>query len=230
MIRLSRHISAVVPVKRVRASSLVIAGVFIAGSSGLPLLSIAAPQPAAPQSATREQAVSGNPLWAIPLTSLSTTRERPIFSPSRRPPEPAAVVAAYVPPAKPPPEPPAEPNHPLLTLVGTIVGPLQGIGVFLDQVTQGTVRLRTGQAHAGWVLQSVRVREASFEKDQRVATLALPPPNAEQPAQVTAAASSGAQRASVDGGRASRRERNAAQAPAAPLAVPETGSRGRGAF
>src|SRR5438552_3274555 len=106
------------------------AGGLIALMSGLPLMSFAAPQ-----SATGEQPVSGNPLWAIPLTALSTTRERPIFSPSRRPPEPPAVVAAYVPPAKPEPAPPAEPNHPLLTLVGTIVGPLEGIGVFLDQVT-----------------------------------------------------------------------------------------------
>src|SRR5436853_356695 len=26
----------------------------------------------------------GNPLWAVPITLLSVTRERPIFSPSRR--------------------------------------------------------------------------------------------------------------------------------------------------
>jgi hypothetical protein len=28
----------------------------------------------------------GNPLWSIPLASLNTTKERPIFSPSRRSP------------------------------------------------------------------------------------------------------------------------------------------------
>src|SRR4051794_9583272 len=33
---------------------------------------------------------SGNPLWAIPLKSLSFTRERPLFTPSRRPPAPVA--------------------------------------------------------------------------------------------------------------------------------------------
>lgn len=38
-----------------------------------------------------------NPLWAIPLKQLSNTRERPIFSPSRRPPAPA--VAGPPPPA-----------------------------------------------------------------------------------------------------------------------------------
>lgn len=36
-----------------------------------------------------------NPLWAIPLKQLSNTRERPIFSPSRRPP----AVAGPPPPA-----------------------------------------------------------------------------------------------------------------------------------
>src|SRR6201995_4331257 len=39
-----------------------------------------------------ERPLSANPLWAIPLTKLSGTRDRPIFSPSRRPPPP--VVAA----------------------------------------------------------------------------------------------------------------------------------------
>src|SRR5262249_27227957 len=38
-----------------------------------------------------DQTPSGNPLWAIPLTQLSATPERPIFSPSPRPPPPAAA-------------------------------------------------------------------------------------------------------------------------------------------
>src|ERR1700678_4820686 len=45
------------------------------------------PSPAAP-----ERPASANPLWALPLTTLSTTRERPIFSASRRPPPRAAAV------------------------------------------------------------------------------------------------------------------------------------------
>src|SRR5215813_8008992 len=35
----------------------------------------------------------GNPLWSIPVKTLAATRDRPIFSPSRRPP-PAPVIAA----------------------------------------------------------------------------------------------------------------------------------------
>jgi general secretion pathway protein N len=124
-----------------------------------------ADKPAAP-------VLTGNPLWAVPLRSLSVTRERPLFSPSRRPP-PSAVVAA--PPARPPPPPkPAEPDHPLLALVGTIVGKTQSIGIFVDQVAKNVIRLKVGQDHAGWTLRVIQGRDATFEKDHREATLVLP--------------------------------------------------------
>jgi hypothetical protein len=126
-------------------------------------------------SAVRQVSSAGNPLWAIPLGLLSATRDRPLFSPSRRPPAPAVVAEPYVPPPK--PAPPPEPDHPLLSLVGTIVSESGGIGVFVDQLTTNLVRLKTGEGHAGWVLRSVRGREAIFEKDQETVTLALPPPS-----------------------------------------------------
>src|SRR6202167_5277676 len=37
---------------------------------------------------------SANPLWGVPLNQLSGTRDRPIFSPSRRPPPAAAAAEA----------------------------------------------------------------------------------------------------------------------------------------
>src|SRR5438445_6924776 len=58
--------------------------------------------------AAGEPAPSGNPLWGVPLKSLSASRERPIFLPSRRPPAPA-VRAAYAEPPKSAP-PPLEPE------------------------------------------------------------------------------------------------------------------------
>jgi general secretion pathway protein N len=119
----------------------------------------------------------GNPLWDIPLKVLSATRERPIFSPSRRPPPviatPLAVTATA--PSKPP-----EPERPPLLLVGTVVGEKEAIGVFLDETTKDPIRLRTGAVHQGWVLQSVHGREATFQKDQRTATLSLPQPGTDQ--------------------------------------------------
>jgi hypothetical protein len=118
----------------------------------------------------------GNPIWSLPLSSLSATRERPIFSPSRRPPPPPVVAAPYVPPPSPPPPPkPAEPDHPLLTLLGTLARDSQGVGIFANDSDKSTLRLRTGEDHEGWVLRSVRAGEAVFEKGDRAARLALPP-------------------------------------------------------
>jgi general secretion pathway protein N len=147
-------------------------------------------RPAVP--VARERAPAGNPLWAVPLRLLSATRERPIFSPSRRPPAPAVVAAPHVPPPAPVVKP-AEPDHPLLSIVGTIVGGPDGIGVFIDEATRGVIRLKTGQVHDGWVLRSIEGREARFEKDRRKATLTLPPPGADQTAQAPLAAPAGAQ-------------------------------------
>jgi general secretion pathway protein N len=133
-------------------------------------------------SSPRDRQATGNPLWAVPLRALSATRERPIFSPSRRPPAPV-VAAPQI--ASPPPvaAKPAEPDHPLLSLVGTIVGENEGIGIFLEQASNKVVRLKTGQSHSGWSLRAVRGREAIFDKDKLTATLALPAPGAAPVAQ-----------------------------------------------
>jgi general secretion pathway protein N len=141
-------------------------------------------EPAAPAGpVARERApLRGNPLWAVPLSMLSATQERPLFSPSRRPPPPAVVAAPRVPIVAPLPKP-QEPDHPLLTVVGTAVSESDGIGIFLDEATNNVIRLRIGENHAGWILRSVQGREASFEKDHRTATLVLPPPGAPQSSQ-----------------------------------------------
>src|SRR5579883_2994176 len=82
----------------------------------------------------------GNPLWAISLQSLTSTRARPLFSPSRRP----AAVAIAAPAAAAPPTQakPAEPVRPPLTLVGTAVGTDLTMGIFDDEATKDVVRLR----------------------------------------------------------------------------------------
>jgi hypothetical protein len=124
---------------------------------------------------------SGNPLWAIPLTDLSDTRERPIFAPSRRPPPPPVVEKPYVPPPPPRVEtrPPPEPL--MLSLLGTIVGDSQGVALFMEKSSQEVVRLRTGEAHQGWVLRSVQGRQAKLEKGDRQETLILPVPGDPSP-------------------------------------------------
>ena len=126
--------------------------------------------------AAPERATSGNPLWAIPLASLSSTRDRPIFTPSRRPPSPPAVI---VPERVAPPKVvarPVAPQHSNLKLIGTVVGETEGIGIFLDQATHNFVRLKTGEGHAGWILQSVKTRETTLQKEQNTETMRLPAP------------------------------------------------------
>ena len=121
---------------------------------------------------------SGNPLWAIPLSALTATRERPLFLPSRRAPAPAVAntpVAFAPPPAAPPP---AEPESPQLVLVGAIASETEGFAVLLDQATNNIIRLKTGQDHLGWVLRTVKGREATLQKDRLTTTLVLPLPGA----------------------------------------------------
>jgi hypothetical protein len=120
---------------------------------------------------------SGNPLWAIPIKELSETRDRPIFTPSRRPPPPPVVEQPYTPPPPPPrveTKPPPEPLN--LSLLGTIAGESEGVALFMEQGSQEVVRLRTGESHKGWVLRFVQGRQAMLEKGDRKETVTLPTP------------------------------------------------------
>ncbi|MFL6946674.1 MAG: hypothetical protein ACJ8FU_00600 [Xanthobacteraceae bacterium] len=141
-----------------------------------PTLRDPVPDPPRPQGPARAgHALRGNPLWAVPLVSLNATRERPIFLPSRR--APAAAVAAPLPPPAPVRSPPAaEPDRPRLALVGAVAGESEGVAIFLDQATRGIIRLRTGENHSGWILRSVKGREATLEKGRETLLLVLPAP------------------------------------------------------
>ena len=121
-----------------------------------------------------ESSAPGNPLWALPLKQLSTTRDRPIFSPSRRPPPPATPT--YVAPvAVRQPQKPAEPERPAVTLLGTVIGDGDRIGVFVETATGTMVRMRAGEDHQGWVVRLIKAREVTLVKDHElVAVLELP--------------------------------------------------------
>jgi general secretion pathway protein N len=115
----------------------------------------------------------GNPLWSVPLSALTATQERPIFSASRRPP-PHAVVAPLVEQVSAPPVPPlAEPERPPLALIGAVVGDTDSIAVFVDRTSQKMIRLRPGEAHAGWVLDAVARREVTLRKADRSETIEM---------------------------------------------------------
>jgi hypothetical protein len=127
----------------------------------------------APTAPAQQDSPSGNPLWAIPFTELSSTRERPIFTSSRRPPAPAAAPTQVAKPAPVVPKP-KDPERPQLSLVGTVASSQESLGIFLDQSTKAVLRLKTGEYHQGWMLRSVQGREATLEKDQEAVILAFP--------------------------------------------------------
>ena len=136
---------------------------------------IVEPHPAAAKKADLQNLPpGGNPLWGIPIASLSATRERPIFSASRRPPLPPASVVQI---AEAPPPPP-EPEQPPFTLVGTAIGNPQNVALVVVQTTKNLIRLRAGEAAFGWYLRSVDLRTMTIEKNKQTVTLSLPAPGA----------------------------------------------------
>ncbi len=143
----------------------------------VPAQSPAAPAPAADKSVPAPQrALNDNPLWAIPLSRLTATRERPLFAPTRRPP-PVVLIATPAPPSPPgPPPKPAEPETPQLSLLGTIIG-AEKIGLFVDSASKSVVRLRAGENHNGWTLRAVERRRVEMARGLDQAVLDLPAPD-----------------------------------------------------
>ena len=108
------------------------------------------------------------------LRSLQATRELPIFSLSRRPPVLSNALSDK-------PSPPvitersAPPN---VALVGAIAGEANGMAIFLNSTTKVIVRLKPGETYLGWRLVSVTGRQATMQRDNEQAVLALSSPPA----------------------------------------------------
>jgi general secretion pathway protein N len=120
-----------------------------------------------------ERAASGNPLWSIPLASLSATRERPLFSASRRP-SPADVTKGAATVVAVAAETSAPPEATNLTLMGTVVGTNVSFAILINSATGAASRLFKGDQESGWRLRSVEPRLVILEKDARSVTLELP--------------------------------------------------------
>ena len=114
---------------------------------------------------------AGNPLWAIPLSALTATRERPLFSASRRPP---VVVAPIVAPQKHEALAPPPPERPLLTLVGTIVSRKASVAMLQGANAEAISRLRVGQENDGWQVRGIGLRSIVVEKGAQSVELDLP--------------------------------------------------------
>jgi hypothetical protein len=118
---------------------------------------------------------AGNPLWTIPLSALSATRDRPLFSASRRPPIVAVPVVA--PPPKQEVLAPPSPERPLLTLVGTIVSRKASVAMFQGSNAEAISRLRIGQENDGWRVHDIGLRSVVVEKGAQSVELGLPRPD-----------------------------------------------------
>ncbi len=132
--------------------------------------------------AVEPDSARGNPLWAIPLRSLGATRERPLFSPSRRP--PAAEAPPPPPPPREAPPPPgvAGPDTPPFVLVGAVLGGNANLAILRNLSTNAITRLREGQTDEGWRAQKVSARSVVLEKDGAATTVEMPKPGTEAPA------------------------------------------------
>jgi general secretion pathway protein N len=127
----------------------------------------------APDPGARSRA--GNPLWTVPLSALSATRDRPLFSASRRPP-PEAVPVDAPPPKQEAVAPPA-PERPLLTLIGTIVSREASVAMLQGSNADAISRLRIGQENDGWRVQGISLRSIVVEKGAQSVELGLPRPD-----------------------------------------------------
>ena len=128
--------------------------------------------PATEEAMSTRQPERGNPLWGISLVSLHATRERPLFSPSRRPPAPVVTSA----PVKSVPRvAPVAAAEPTLSLLGIVAGDGEGFAVFINTTTHDIIRLKTGEGEDGWILRSVSGREAVLENNHRTQVLEMPP-------------------------------------------------------
>lgn len=118
---------------------------------------------------------AGNPLWTVPLNTLSATRDRPLFSASRRLPVVALPIVA--PPQKHEVLAPPPPERPSLRLIGTIVGRKASLAMLQGSDTEAVLRLRVGEENDGWLIRGIGLRSVVVEKGPESVQLDLPRPN-----------------------------------------------------
>jgi general secretion pathway protein N len=122
---------------------------------------------------------AGNPLWTVPLSDLSATGDRPLFSASRRPPI-VAVPTVAAPPKQEAVAPPP-PERPLFTLIGTIVSPRASLAMLQGSNGDAIFRLRIGEESDGWGVRGIDLRSIVVVKGAQSVKLDLPRPDGAPP-------------------------------------------------
>jgi hypothetical protein len=120
-------------------------------------------------------AAAVSPLAAQPLERLSNTRDRPLFSPTRRPPPPPPVVAVAPPPPPPPPD---------VALLGVVMDGEDARAVVRAGPAAKILRVGIGDDIGGWKVGQIEARQLVLLLDGRTATFTMftgtnaKPPNA----------------------------------------------------
>jgi hypothetical protein len=118
------------------------------------------------QPSERAAGTLANPLEAQPLDRLSATRERPLFSPTRRP---------TPPPAPPPPEAApiaVVPQPPNVQLFGIVMDD-QGARAIVRAGSEKVDRVQIGDDIGGWTVSQIEGRSLVLSLDGRFATFTL---------------------------------------------------------
>jgi hypothetical protein len=108
-----------------------------------------------------------SPLAAQSLDRLSATRERPLFSPTRRPPPPPPQVVA----APEPPPPPAPP--PNVALFGIVMDGEEARAVVRAGPAEKIRRVAIGDDIGGWKVAQIAEQRLVLALDGRIATFMM---------------------------------------------------------
>jgi hypothetical protein len=133
------------------------------------LRSMAMAADAGGEAPARSSAVPGSPLWAVSLDLLPATRDRPLFSPSRRPPPPPPVsgrietVAAIPAPSRPP----------SVVLLGIVADPDGTWALVRAGGSDKIMHARLGDDIAGWKVSEIESRRLVLSSDDRSVSFAL---------------------------------------------------------
>lgn len=114
------------------------------------------------------EVIVNNPVELQPLQQLSATKDKPLFSPARRPPaKPVAPVARQEPP--PPPLPP-----PSVVVLGIVSENGDGHAA-IRAASRGdkVVRVRTGDDVSGWKVERIEPRRLVLKQGVRSVDFAL---------------------------------------------------------
>jgi general secretion pathway protein N len=105
-----------------------------------------------------------SPLAAQPLDRFSVTRDRPLFSPTRRPPAAPVVAAAPPPPPPPPPE---------VMLLGVVMDGDDAHALVRTGPAAKILRLRIGDEIGGWKVGQIESRKLVLLLSGRTATFTM---------------------------------------------------------